>query len=128
MYKCYEYDEQLRKEVELYIRENDINSAEFARQIGCSSSVIQRFVRGNYRLGRNVKRKILRKIDMSVNVEEETDLYNINDLMDSDKCNMVIIVMDETISKLEKELEKSKTELYELELKRDQLHNLLKGL
>ena len=124
----YEYDEQLRKEVVLYISDNDINCTEFARQIGCSNTTIQRFVKGNYKLGRNIKRKILRKIDMNINVEDETDLYNIKELSNSDKCNMISIVMDDMISKLKNELEILKSDLYELEWKRDQLHNLLKGL
>ena len=41
---------------------------------------------------------------------------------------MISIVMDDMISKLKNELEILKSDLYELEWKRDQLHNLLKGL
>ena len=65
---------------------------------------------------------------MNINVEDETDLYNIKELSNSDKCNMISIVMDDMISKLKNELEILKSDLYELEWKRDQLHNLLKGL
>ena len=128
MNEFYEYDEQLRKDVESYIEDNDMSCAEFARQVDCSSTSICRFIKGKYKLGRNVKRKILRKIDMNVNVEEENDLYNFKELTNRDKCNMLSMTMDELISKLENELEHLKSKLYDLELKRDQLHNLLKGL
>ena len=122
----YEYDKELIRRLRDYMYEYDMTSAEFAESVGCSYSVIAKFVSKNYKLGRNVKRKIARKIGMDE--EQEHDLYNYKYLSNKDRKECVSESIDVVMSKIEERLNVCKTELYKLEYTRDQLHNLLKGL
>lgn len=126
MQTYYEYDKELIRRLRDYMYENDMTHKEFADSVGCSYSVISRFVTKNYKLGRNVKRKIARKIGMDESYEP--DLYNYNYLTSNDKREYVSAAIDSVISKIEEELTVYKSELYKLEYARDRLHNLLKGL
>lgn len=122
----YEYDEELRKELLSYLEDNDMSRAEFARQAGCSETSINKFINKKYRLGRVVKRAISRRLGMEG--ENEAELYHSMDITDTAQRNITLLVLNGEIHRLKNELEFHKERLYKLEWKRDQLHELLKGL
>lgn len=122
----YEYDEELRKELLSYLEDNDMSRAEFARQAGCSETSINKFINKKYRLGRVVKRAISRRLGMEG--ENEAELYHSMDITDTAQRNIMLLVLNGEIHRLKNELEFHKERLYKLEWKRDQLHELLKGL
>lgn len=126
MEKFYEYDEVLRKELMAYLEENDMTFSEFARRVGCSDTTIGRFVNKEYRLGRNVKRKISK--GLGIDGDKEDSLYHINSLTNTDRYAVTLLVIDGEIHRLKSKLELCKERLYKLEWNRERLHELLKGL
>lgn len=126
MSNFYEYDEELRKELIAYLEENDMTHAEFARKVGCSETSINRFISKKYKMGRLVKRAISK--GLGIDGDKEDSLYHINSLTCDDRYTVTLLVLDGEIHRLKNELELRKEKLYKLEWKRDQLHELLKGL